>query len=34
MVCIQRITQDPFLFGKKDGKYYFICSWNTHVWDK
>lgn len=27
-------TTDPFLFGIKNDKYYFICSWNTDIWEK
>ena len=26
-------TLDPFLFGKKDGKRYFICCWDTDEWE-
>jgi hypothetical protein len=24
---------DPFLFGLKDGKRYFICAWDTDEWE-
>ena len=28
----KRAIRDPFLLGIKDGKYYFICFWNTDIW--
>ena len=28
----KRIPRDPFLFGIKDGKYYFICAWGLDAW--
>ena len=26
-------TVDPFLFGIKDGKRYFVCCWDTDEWE-